>query len=99
MPPCSSHTDAVSERLFKAEEALPGYLSNQLLHAGFGQLGGLYPFMQERFDMLYGMYRTGTRRAGKEVDDPGKPEQFLRRMSDYKRKIYVDTHSMSAEAG
>lgn len=114
-------------RLHEAEEALPGYMSNQLLHAGFGQLvedsvgvirlvlsgvldryprlkvvfgqlGGFYPFMLERFDMLYGMYRAGAKKAGKEVDDPGKPEQFLRRMSDYKRQIYVDTHSMSAQA-
>lgn len=111
-------------RLHEAEAPLPGYMSNMLLHAGFGQLtedtvgivrfvlsglldrhpglrvvfgqlGGLYPFMLERFDMLYGMYAEGAQKAGLVVDDPGRPEQFLRRLSDYKRQIFVDTHSMS----
>lgn len=113
--------------LREAEAPLTGYMANNLMHAGcgqlvedtvaaarlilsgildqypglkvvFGQLGGLYPFMLERFDMLYGMYGAGAEKAGISVNDKSSPNRFLRRLSDYKSQIYVDTHSMSGPA-
>lgn len=60
-----------------------------------GQLGGIYPFMLERMEMLYTMYAAGASRAGRNVSDPGIPENFLRNMKNYTDNIYVDTHSMN----
>lgn len=63
-----------------------------------GQLGGMYPFMLERMEMLYGMYANGARHAGRCVTDPAVPDHFLRNMKNYTDSIYVDTHSMGASA-
>lgn len=59
-----------------------------------GQSGGLYPFMLERMEMLYGMYAAGAKRAGRDVFNPEVPQNFLRNMKNYTDHIYVDTHSM-----
>lgn len=61
-----------------------------------GQLGGMYPFMLERMEMLYTMYSYGASAAGLEVHNPAVPEKLLRNMKNYTENIYVDTHSMSA---
>lgn len=63
-----------------------------------GQAGGMYPFMLERMEMLYTMYSAGAAKAGRHVTDPAVPEHFLRNMKNYTDNVYVDTHSMSAEA-
>ena len=63
-----------------------------------GQLGGMYPFMLERMEMLYSMYENGARHAGRCVTDPAVSEHFLRNMKDYTDGVYVDTHSMNAAA-
>lgn len=59
-----------------------------------GQLGGLFPFMLERFDMLYTMYAAGAEAAGLQVTGKSSAAGMLRRLSDYTDSIYVDTHSM-----
>lgn len=63
-----------------------------------GQLGGMLPFMLERFDMLYEMYLNGARKQGITATDREQPENFMRRLSEYRKNIYVDTHSMSGES-
>lgn len=60
-----------------------------------GQLGGMLPFMMERFDMLYSMYLNGAKQQGKNVTDKTDLDNYMRKLSDYKKNIYVDTHSMS----
>ena len=61
----------------------------------FGQLGGALPFMFERCDMLYSMYAYNAELAGVDMKNPDDPEHFMRKMSDFRKNIYVDTHSMS----
>ena len=63
-----------------------------------GQLGGMYPFMLERMEMLYTMYERGASHAGLCVTDLTDPEHFLRNMKNYTENIYVDTHSMSVQS-
>lgn len=110
-------------RIEDKENPLAGYMADNLLYAGMGQLmenslcvarlvlsglfdrhprlkvvmgqlGGLYPFMQERFGMLYGMYHRGAEKAGLSVDDPSDAQHMLRNLKNYTDGIYVDTHSM-----
>ena len=66
------------------------------LQVVIGQLGGLYPFMLERMEMLYGMYETGARHAGKIVTNKKIPQDFLRNIKNYTDNIFVDTHSMDS---
>lgn len=63
-----------------------------------GQLGGLFPFMMERFDMLYTMYAMGAKKSGLDVTDKGDPKGFLRKLSDYRENLYLDTHSMDRQS-
>ncbi len=87
----------VEDALCAARIVLSGVLDR---HPGvkvvMGQLGGLYPFMLERMEMLYNMYKNGAVHAGKIVNDISLPENFLCNMKDYTDNIYIDTHSMSA---
>ena len=62
----------------------------------FGQLGGIYPFMLERMEMLYCIYSAGAARSGLDCHDFKSPEHFLRNIRDYTDGIYIDTHSMGA---
>lgn len=64
----------------------------------FGQLGGMFPFMLGRFDMLYNMYAGFAKAAGNDVMDKNNAENFLRKLSDYTGSLYVDTHSLGREA-
>ena len=63
-----------------------------------GQLGGMFPFMLGRFDLLYGMYATVAEKSGIVVTDRASTERYLRRLGDYTDNVYVDTHSMDAPA-
>ncbi len=63
-----------------------------------GQLGGMYPFMLDRFEMLYHMHQNGATAKGISVDNPSDTEHFLRNYRNYTDNIYVDTHSMSENA-
>lgn len=63
-----------------------------------GQLGGMYPFMLDRFEMLYHMHHKGATAKGMTVDIPSDTEHFLRNYKNYTDNIYVDTHSMSENA-
>lgn len=58
-----------------------------------GQLGGMYPFMLERFELLYGMY--GALFDEIKENDPKDSARVLRNMKDYTNNIYADAHSMS----
>lgn len=63
-----------------------------------GQLGGMYPLMLERFEMLYTMHLKGAAAKGLCVTDPENLSGFMRNYKNYTDNVYVDTHSMS-EAG
>lgn len=63
-----------------------------------GQLGGMYPFMLERFEMLYNMHLQGACKKGLTVTDPKDIAHFMRNFRNYTDNIYVDTHSMDANA-
>lgn len=63
-----------------------------------GQLGGMYPFMLDRFQMLYHIHQKGAVAKGIKVDNPSDTEHFLRNYRNYTDNIYVDTHSMSENA-
>lgn len=63
-----------------------------------GQLGGMYPFMLDRFDMLYTMHLNGALAKGMNVTDPKNEDSFMRNYKNYRDNIYVDTHSMSESA-
>lgn len=63
-----------------------------------GQLGGMYPFMLDRFEMLYHMHHNGAAAKGIAVDNPSDAKHFLRNYRNYTDNIYVDTHSMSENA-
>lgn len=60
-----------------------------------GQLGGMYPFMLERFEMLYHMHKNGADKKRLNVTEPSDLDHFLRNYKNYTDNIYVDTHSMS----
>ena len=60
-----------------------------------GQLGGMYPFMLERFQMLYNMHLNGATAKGICVTDLKNAAAFMRNYKNYTDNIYVDTHSMS----
>lgn len=45
-----------------------------------GQLGGLFPFTLERFDMLYTMYAAGAKAAGLDVTSKDSTAGLLRRL-------------------
>ncbi len=60
-----------------------------------GQLGGLYPFMLERFSMLYAMHLNGAAAKGLSVTDVNDAAHFMRNYKNYTDNVYVDTHSMS----
>lgn len=80
------------------EAPLTGFMNDTLLYAGMGQLGGMYPFMLERIEMLYTMYELGAQKAQRCVTDPRFPERFMRNMKNYTENIYVDTHSMDPQS-
>lgn len=63
-----------------------------------GQLGGMYPMMTDRFDMLYHMHLDRASDSGTEVVDEDDPTVRMRDLADYRDNIYVDTHSMGAAA-
>lgn len=63
-----------------------------------GQLGGMYPFMLERFEMLYNMHLNGAILKGLNVTNPANISGFIRNYKDYTDNIFVDTHSMSENA-
>lgn len=60
-----------------------------------GQLGGMYPFMLERFDMLYSMHLNGAAAKKICVTDLKNASFFMRNYKNYTDNVYVDTHSMS----
>jgi predicted TIM-barrel fold metal-dependent hydrolase len=62
-------------------ERLPG------LRVVLGQLGGLFPFLLSRLDLVGGL-----------VTDPRVAEGALARLHEHCGQIYVDTHSMDAPA-
>lgn len=51
-------------KISRADSPIPGYMNDSMLCAGMGQLGGMYPFMLERFDMLYHMHLIGAAKEG-----------------------------------
>lgn len=63
-----------------------------------GQLAGMYPFMMERFGMLYGMYRAGGLSKELPLEERGEGEHILRNLRNYTDQVYVDTHSMGVQA-
>lgn len=63
-----------------------------------GQLGGMYPFMLERFEMLCWMHQKGASAKGLDVNNPSDMEHFIRNYRNYTDNVYVDTHSMSENA-
>ncbi|GCE49774.1 aminocarboxymuconate-semialdehyde decarboxylase [Thermosporothrix hazakensis] len=65
----------------------------------FGQLGGLFPFVLGRFDLIYELVLVAAAQSGAE----GKLNRqdvatICRRLRDYAGNIYVDTHSMDRAA-
>ena len=58
----------------------------------------MYPFMFDRFDMLYTMHLNGALAKGMNVTDPKNEDSFMRNYKNYSDNIYVDTHSMSEPA-
>ncbi|MBV9689567.1 MAG: amidohydrolase family protein [Ktedonobacteraceae bacterium] len=65
----------------------------------FGQLGGLFPFVLGRFDVIYELVVAATAKSG--TDEPLEEKQVFgicRRLRDYAGQIYVDTHSMDQAA-
>lgn len=63
-----------------------------------GQLGGMLPFMLERFEILYSMYAQGAKSQGIEVTNPEIASHFLRNLRNYTDNIYADTHSMDSNS-
>lgn len=74
------------------------FLKYPKLKVVLGQLGGTLPFMIERCDMLYTMYAGDSKAKGLDVTNPDDFDCFMRKVSDFRQHIYVDTHSMSKTA-
>jgi len=64
-----------------------------------GQLGGLFPFILGRFDLIYDLVIAAAQTATEsEPPLPTRAHGVLRRLRDYVGHIYVDTHSMDQAA-
>ena len=63
-----------------------------------GQLGGVFPFIVGRFDLIRTLLSGAEAAAGQEPASSGRSEGVLRSLSDYAERVYVDTHSMSGPA-
>lgn len=59
-----------------------------------GQLGGMYPFMLERFEMLYNIHLWGAKHKNLNVTNPLDTAHFMRNIKNYTDNVYADTHSM-----
>jgi predicted TIM-barrel fold metal-dependent hydrolase len=64
-----------------------------------GQLGGLFPFILGRFDLIYDLV-VAAAQTGTEAEPPtsARAQGVLRRLRDYSEHIYVDIHSMEHAA-
>jgi predicted TIM-barrel fold metal-dependent hydrolase len=62
----------------------------------FGQLGGIFPFVLGRFDLIYELVVA----AAMEDEQPDKKDAsgIFRHLRDYVEHVYVDTHSMDQAA-
>ena len=63
-----------------------------------GQLGGVFPFVFGRFDLIDLMLSEASAKVGDDSAASGRSKGLLRNLRDYTDQIYVDTHSMDGPA-
>ena len=59
---------------------------------------GMYPFMLERFEMLYNMHKDAAAAKGMKLASPSDVSHLMRNYRDYTDNVFVDTHSMDRHA-
>jgi predicted TIM-barrel fold metal-dependent hydrolase len=64
----------------------------------FGQLGGIFPFVFGRFDMIEILLTRARAMAGERIVSKDRAGGLLRHLRDYTDRVYVDTHSMDGPA-
>lgn len=63
-----------------------------------GQLGGFFPWMLGRYDLMYGIYSASGDKQNVAYTDKSNLDTYLRHLRDYAPFFYYDSHSMSNEA-
>jgi len=63
-----------------------------------GQLGGMFPFLFGRFDLIYELLAASTKNVTNEQPEQKQVSGILRRLRDYVGQVYADTHSMDQAA-
>ncbi len=75
-----------------------GYLDKyDDLRIVLGQLGGFFPWMFGRYELMYGLYSGNGDKQGVDYKNPDNLDTYLRNLKDYARFFYLDSHSMSVE--
>lgn len=59
-----------------------------------GQLGGFFPWMFGRYDLMYGIYSASGDKQGVDYKNKENLETYLRDLRDYAPFFYYDSHSM-----
>lgn len=73
-----------------------GYLDKyDDLRIVLGQLGGFFPWMFGRYELMHGLYAGSGDKQGVDYRNPDNLDTYLRNLKDYASFFYLDSHSMS----